>query len=137
MAERAGDSEATARALGGLGDAEYLRGRMLTAGNYFRRSVDASVRAGLGRIEASNRPMAALATMFELRLADALQEALVAVERARLMTQPRAELIGKPRMRVHSRRARQRCGGAEARGREPSHHAGAGALALQITRTFF
>ena len=91
MAERAGDSEATARALGGLGDAEYLRGRMLTAGNYFRRSVEASVQAGLGRIEASNRPMAALATMFELRLADALQEALVAVERARLMTQPRAE----------------------------------------------
>ena len=60
MAERAGDPEATARALGGLGDAEYVRGRMITAGNYFRRSVDASVRAGLGRVEAPNRPMAAV-----------------------------------------------------------------------------
>ena len=94
-AERSGDLEATARALGGLGDAEYLRGRMLTAGNYFRRSVDASVRAGLGRVEAANRPMAVLATYFELRLADALQEARVAVERARLMTQPRAELVSR------------------------------------------
>lgn len=95
MAERAGDPEATARALGGLGDAEYLRGRMITAGNYFRSSVEASVRVGLGRIEASNRAMAAFATMCELRLADALQEVLSAVERARLMTQPRAELIGR------------------------------------------
>ena len=56
MAERAGDLEATARALGGLGDAEYVRGRMITAGNYFRRSVDASVRAGLGRDRGAKPP---------------------------------------------------------------------------------
>jgi class 3 adenylate cyclase/tetratricopeptide (TPR) repeat protein len=93
LAERAADLEATARALGGLGDAEYLRGRMITAGNYFRRSVEVSVEAGLGRIETSNRPMAAFAPFCELRLADALHEALFAVERARLMTQPRAEMI--------------------------------------------
>jgi class 3 adenylate cyclase/tetratricopeptide (TPR) repeat protein len=95
MAERAGSQEEIARALGGLGDAEYLRGRMIAAGNYYRRSVDAGVQAGLGRIEASNRPMAALATMCELRLADALREAEFSVERARLMIQPRAELIGR------------------------------------------
>jgi class 3 adenylate cyclase/tetratricopeptide (TPR) repeat protein len=95
MAEQAGDPEATARALGGLGDAEYVRGRIITAGGYFRRSVEAGVRAGLGRVEAPNRPMMALATFFELRLADALREAHVAIERARLMTQPRAELIGR------------------------------------------
>ena len=94
MAERAADQEAMARALGGLGDGEYVRGRILAAGNYFRRCVEASVRAGLGRVEAPNRPMAAAATFFELRLGDALQEALVAVERARLMSQPRAELTG-------------------------------------------
>src|SRR5271165_33030 len=68
---------------------------MITAGNYFRRSVDASVRAGLGRVEAANRPMAAYVTFLELRLGAALQEALVAVERARLMTQPRAEWLGR------------------------------------------
>ena len=39
--------------------------------------------------------MAVLATWFELRLADALQEARLAVERARLMTQPRAELVSR------------------------------------------
>ena len=50
---------------------------------------------GLGRVEAANRPMAVLATWFELRLADALQEARLAVERARLMTQPRAELVSR------------------------------------------
>ena len=38
--------------------------------------------------------MAAFPTFAELRLADALQEVLVAVERARLMTQPRAESMG-------------------------------------------
>jgi hypothetical protein len=54
-----------------------------------------SVEAGLGRIEASNRPMAAFAPFCELRLRDALREALIAIERAHLMTQPRAELIGR------------------------------------------
>jgi tetratricopeptide (TPR) repeat protein len=95
MAERAGEPEAMARALGGLGDAEYVGGRMIAAGNYFRRSVEAGVKAGLGRVEAPNRSMAALATLFELRPSDALHEGLVAVERARLMAQPRAELIGR------------------------------------------
>ena len=92
-AEKSGDKDAIARALGGLGDAEYVRGRIISAGHLFRRCVQASVEAGLGRVEASNRPMAAFASYFELRLRDVLGEAEIAIRRAQLMMQPRAQLI--------------------------------------------
>jgi len=38
-------------ALGGLGDAEYVRGRMISAYDRFRECVELCERRGLGRIE--------------------------------------------------------------------------------------
>jgi len=38
-------------ALGGLGDAEYVRGRMISAYDRFRQCVELSERHGFGRIE--------------------------------------------------------------------------------------
>ena len=94
MAERAGDPEAMARALGGLGDAEYLVAACSPPGTIFAAAWTPA--SGRGSAASTpNRPMAAIAPFVELRLAEALQEALVAVERARLMTQPRAELVGR------------------------------------------
>ena len=60
LAERTGDAEAKARALGGLGDAEYARGALAASERYFRRCVEESRRIGLGRVEVSNRPMHAI-----------------------------------------------------------------------------
>jgi tetratricopeptide (TPR) repeat protein len=59
LARQAGSAELEAAALGGLGDAEYLRGRMLSAHDCFRRCVELCQRHGFGRIEVANRPMAA------------------------------------------------------------------------------
>jgi tetratricopeptide (TPR) repeat protein len=39
-AQRASSTDLEARALSGLGDAEYNRGRMITANGYFRRCVE-------------------------------------------------------------------------------------------------
>ena len=46
-------------ALGGLGDAEYVRGRMISAHDRFRECVELCERHGFGRIEVANRPMMA------------------------------------------------------------------------------
>ena len=56
-AQQAGDIECEAQALGGLGDAQYAQGRMLSGLMYFRRCVELCERAGLLRIEVPNRCM--------------------------------------------------------------------------------
>jgi hypothetical protein len=59
LARRTGAGELEAMALGGLGDAEYLRGRMVSAHDRFRKCVQNCERHGFGRIEVANRPMMA------------------------------------------------------------------------------
>ena len=55
LAREAGSSELEAAALGGLGDAEYLGGRMISAHERFRDCVKVSRRHGFGRIDVANR----------------------------------------------------------------------------------
>ena len=93
LAERAQSPELTARALGGMADAFYARGRMRSALSTLERCIDAARRAGAGAVEIANRPMAGITQCFMLRL-DAMQEV---GETARLMARQaqnsRAELI--------------------------------------------
>jgi tetratricopeptide (TPR) repeat protein len=56
-AQMANSPEWEARALGGLGDAEYARGRLLTAHKVFLRCFDLCREHGFGRIEAANLGM--------------------------------------------------------------------------------
>jgi class 3 adenylate cyclase/tetratricopeptide (TPR) repeat protein len=56
-AQLAGSPEWEARALGGLGDAEYARGRLRTAHKVFTRCLDLCREHGFGRIEAANLGM--------------------------------------------------------------------------------
>ena len=56
-AQTAGSPEWEARALGGIGDAEYARGRLLTAHKVFLRCFDLCREHGFGRIEAPNLGM--------------------------------------------------------------------------------
>lgn len=53
-ARAAASPEWEARALGGLADAEYARGRMLTAEGYLNRCLELCRRHGFGRIEVAN-----------------------------------------------------------------------------------
>ena len=57
IARHCGDAECEARALSGLGDGQYVQGRMLTALEYFRRCVEISRHEGLLRVEIPNRCM--------------------------------------------------------------------------------
>ena len=60
LARAAGSAELEAQAQGGLGDAEYVRGRMLSAGRHFRACIELCRQHGFGRIEVASLPMAAL-----------------------------------------------------------------------------
>ncbi|BAN27589.1 adenylate/guanylate cyclase domain-containing protein [Caballeronia insecticola] len=58
------DPEQEAAALGGLGDAEYMRGRMISAHDAFSRCIALCQRHGFGRIEVANLPMRAITAWF-------------------------------------------------------------------------
>lgn len=90
---RAGSPESEARALSGLGDAHYAAGRLLTAGGYFRRCVALARSQGLGRIEVSNRNMAALSRLFACDLDGALADIRQAIDAAAKVGHQRAELV--------------------------------------------
>jgi class 3 adenylate cyclase/tetratricopeptide (TPR) repeat protein len=93
LAERSGDAEAKALALGGLGDAEYARGNNSACADYFRRCIEESRREGLGRIEVSNQPMYGHTMLLELELRDSLAAGQEAVALAVTVGQKRAEMI--------------------------------------------
>jgi tetratricopeptide (TPR) repeat protein len=93
QAERSGSTEAMARALGGLGDAEYARGRVRGAVEAFGRCVAVAREAGLGRIEVANAPMVAICRIFDLDLDGMLKSAGEAIALARRVGQMRPEMI--------------------------------------------
>jgi class 3 adenylate cyclase/tetratricopeptide (TPR) repeat protein len=93
LARIAGSAELEAQALGGLGDAEYVRGRMLTAGRHFRACIELSRQHGFGRIEVASLPMAAVTALYAGEYERALNEATGAVEAASRVGHRRAEMI--------------------------------------------
>jgi tetratricopeptide (TPR) repeat protein len=94
LARLAGAAELEAMALGGLGDAEYVRGRMISACDRFRECVNLCERYGFGRIEVANRPMMAFTQWFAGDTRGALAVADTAIVRAALVRHRRAEMIG-------------------------------------------
>ncbi|MCH9046686.1 MAG: tetratricopeptide repeat protein, partial [SAR324 cluster bacterium] len=82
-----------ARALGGLGDASYMRGRMKTAHSHFRRCVELCREQGLGRIEVANLHMCGWSGMYLNELQRALQDAMESAEMAVKVSHYRAEAI--------------------------------------------
>jgi tetratricopeptide (TPR) repeat protein len=90
-AEKAGTPELKARALSGLGDVEYIRGRYRSARDRFAACLALCKEHGLGKIEVANRGMLAITRWFSGE--DGLMEAEAGVEAARRVGQPRAELI--------------------------------------------
>lgn len=94
-AQRAGSSEWEARALSGLGDAYYSRGRMITSLDYFRRCIQLCRQFGFGRIEVSNRYMVAWNRLYMNEVEGALEDALAAVESAARVGHRRAEMCAR------------------------------------------
>ena len=94
LARRAEAGELEAMALGGLGDAEYVRGRMVSAHDRFRRCVEVCERHGFGRIEVANRPMTAFTQWFAGDARGALAVADAAINSAAKVGQRRAEMVG-------------------------------------------
>jgi tetratricopeptide (TPR) repeat protein len=94
-ARQAGWKEGEARALGGLGDGHYLRGRMSTAHDLFARCVALCQANGFGRIEVANRHMIGWSGIYLGPLAEAEREGLAATEMASRVSHHRAEMLGR------------------------------------------
>jgi class 3 adenylate cyclase/tetratricopeptide (TPR) repeat protein len=93
FAREAQSPEAEARALSGLADAEYARGRMITAYNQFQRCVELCREHGFGRIEVANLPMLGFTGYFHRTIEFAVEDCLAAVEAAQRVGHHRAELL--------------------------------------------
>ena len=95
LARACGSPELEAAALGGLGDADYLRGRMRSAHASFSHCVALAARHGFGRIEVANRPMIAIVAMYVHGTREALVEAERAIDSAERAGHGRAETIAR------------------------------------------
>lgn len=93
FAKQAGSPEDIARALGGLGDAQYQRGRMRTAHAHFRSCVDLCVQHGLTSLRMSYLPMLAVTQAYAGDFAGAIEIATEAAGTARRLGDLRAELL--------------------------------------------
>jgi class 3 adenylate cyclase/tetratricopeptide (TPR) repeat protein len=92
VARRIGSTRLEAQALGGLGDAEYARGRMMTAHHHFRDCVELCREHGFGRIEVANSGMLAHSRLYFLPQSEALEIGLTAAAAAAEVGHLRAEI---------------------------------------------
>lgn len=88
-----GSPEAEANALGGLGDAHYMRGQMRSAREQFARCVALAQRHGLGKIEVANLHMVGWSAYFLMQVDEALTVVVRALELARAVSHRRGEMI--------------------------------------------
>lgn len=89
----ASSDEAQAQALGGLGDALYLRGRLRSAHQQFGRCVALAHQGGFGRIEVANLHMVGWTAHALCRFDEALDTATRCLELAREVAHRRVEMI--------------------------------------------
>ncbi|MFL5333107.1 MAG: adenylate/guanylate cyclase domain-containing protein [Geminicoccaceae bacterium] len=82
LARQCGALDLEARALGGLGDGEYMRGRMISAHHAFAQCCELARRQGLGRVEAANLAMVGFTRYLVLDLPQAVRDADAAIELA-------------------------------------------------------
>ena len=88
-----GDIEFEARGEGGLGDANYLRGRMITAGRHFERCLKLARAIDLKSIEVANLPMLAATKFYSLNLKDSLNDTLNASKQAQSIGRRREAIV--------------------------------------------
>lgn len=94
FARQVNSTEGEALALGGLGDAYYLRGHMRSACEQFRACIKLCRDRGYGYIEVANRHMIGWSRIHLMEFAGALEDGLEAAELAAKVSNPRAEVLG-------------------------------------------
>jgi class 3 adenylate cyclase/tetratricopeptide (TPR) repeat protein len=92
FAREARRSDLEAASLGGLGDAEYVCGRMGRARRRLGECVELAARQGLGRIEVANKAQIAHAMLYDGPQAEAYDAARAAVRAAEKIGHSRAEI---------------------------------------------
>ena len=78
--------------MGGLGDADYARGRMISAHRHLERCVELAGLHGLGRLQVANRSQMAHAAVYFRPLREVLGEGLAAAAAAAEVGHLRAEI---------------------------------------------
>jgi class 3 adenylate cyclase/tetratricopeptide (TPR) repeat protein len=92
LAREVGSPELEAQALGGLGDADYARGRMISAHRHLERCVELAGLHGFGRLKVANRSQMAHAALYFRPLREVLDEGLAAAAAAAEVGHLRAEI---------------------------------------------
>jgi tetratricopeptide (TPR) repeat protein len=93
IAQREGLAEKEARALGGMGDAYYQRGRIIGAGKLFDACIELSQKHGFREIEAAHLPMRGLTRFFEVRFQEGREDCTAGAILAEATGQMRAQLV--------------------------------------------
>jgi class 3 adenylate cyclase/tetratricopeptide (TPR) repeat protein len=93
LARDAGSPELEAQALGGLGEAEFARGRMISAYKYYDRCIELARDHGFLRVVAANLSMRGQTLNYMNDLEAAMADCRDAVDLARKIRQPRAEMV--------------------------------------------
>lgn len=92
LARQADSAELEAAALGGLGDAEYLRARMISANRCLSECVEVAHQHGFGRIEVANSAQIAHAMLYFSPQSEARDQGLAAAAAAARVGHLRAEI---------------------------------------------
>jgi class 3 adenylate cyclase/tetratricopeptide (TPR) repeat protein len=95
FAKKAGSTEDEARALGGLGDAHFLAGRIQQAHQHFEDCVALARANGLLLTEVAYLPMRAVTHMYCLRFNESLNDCRSVIDLVTRVGQARGELISR------------------------------------------
>ena len=95
LARQAGSVELEAQALGGLGDAEYARGRMVSAHGHFQQCVELSRQYGFARIEVGHLFIRGATELYRNGLSSALSDSCDSAEMAAKIGNQRAEMLAR------------------------------------------
>lgn len=93
FAREGSSPELEAQALGGLGDAQFGRGHMISAHEYFDQCIELSRAHDFARVVAANLSMRGQTFLYQNQLEAALDDCREAAELALQIRQPRAEMI--------------------------------------------
>ena len=94
-ARDAGSAEFEARALGGLADADYLQGRMVTAFANYDHCIDVCRSHGFANIEVANLPMRAWGRYYQSDVVGALDDCLAGIDGAARDSRYREEMLAR------------------------------------------
>lgn len=95
FAKKSGNPELEARALGGLGDAAYAQGKMVSAYQYFRQCLDLSEEHRLQQVAAANLFMLGTVSIYHNESEKALSFVEQSIATAELVGHKRAEVVSR------------------------------------------